>query len=444
MKRIFLVVFAILIFGLCFGQDDPLFEVKDGSTTIFSVTPTGIKILEMEFKVVAADHKLELYDEDGKKLFYASPENARFIFHPTNSDVDRGGFAISTVASGDPTDDDGINYFDITPENYFIGHDAGSSISEGLYNTFIGYNSGKNTEGTVSADTTGSNNLFIGYESGLNNQEGVNNVFIGYQAGKNNVGIGSYTGDHNVFIGYKSGMKNNSAGESGQSNVFIGKLCGYENTSGRWNVFIGTETGQVNQTGYFNTFVGAQAGKGNLLGDGNYNTLIGYMSGHYERSDHNTYLGYRSGFSHQTGGQNTLIGMSTLHNNYSGSRNVALGHGAGFNNTSGSDNVFIGYNAGADEMGSDKLYIENSNSDTPLIHGDFANDEVTINGDLEANNLTVDTVNASTVTANTVTATIKLTTGTFFPPTPTEGQLFYSSMNHKLYVRTNTGWQALW
>jgi hypothetical protein len=43
-------------------------------------------------------------------------------------------------------------------------------------------------------------------------------------------------------------------------------------------------------------------------------------------------------------------------------------------------NVFIGYNAGYFETGSNKLYIENSNSSSPLIGGDFLNDKVFLNG----------------------------------------------------------------
>jgi len=42
----------------------------------------------------------------------------------------------------------------------------------------------------------------------------------------------------------------------------------------------------------------------------------------------------------------------------------------------------IGYEAGSNETGSNKLYIENSNSATPLIWGDFANDIVTVHGNI--------------------------------------------------------------
>ena len=51
----------------------------------------------------------------------------------------------------------------------------------------------------------------------------------------------------------------------------------------------------------------------------------------------------------------------------------------------GSGNVMIGYKAGYYEIGSNKLYIDNSNTTTPLIYGDFANDSVKINGQMEIN-----------------------------------------------------------
>lgn len=56
------------------------------------------------------------------------------------------------------------------------------------------------------------------------------------------------------------------------------------------------------------------------------------------------------------------------------------GRGSSYHNKSG--NIFIGYQAGYNETGSNKLYIDNSNTATPLIHGDFSTDAITINGAL--------------------------------------------------------------
>ena len=73
-----------------------------------------------------------------------------------------------------------------------------------------------------------------------------------------------------------------------------------------------------------------------------------------------------------------------------GSNNVAIGNEAGYGKytsttepfTSGSNNVFIGNKAGYNERGSNKLYISNSDTNTPLIYGDFSSKKLTINGSL--------------------------------------------------------------
>jgi hypothetical protein len=54
-----------------------------------------------------------------------------------------------------------------------------------------------------------------------------------------------------------------------------------------------------------------------------------------------------------------------------------LGLGAGYGGID--NNVSIGYSAGFNNTGSDKLYIENTSSETPLIGGNFATDKVGIN-----------------------------------------------------------------
>jgi len=53
----------------------------------------------------------------------------------------------------------------------------------------------------------------------------------------------------------------------------------------------------------------------------------------------------------------------------------------------GTGNIFIGYQAGKNTTAygpatSNILYIENSDSNTPLIYGNFASDSLVINGDL--------------------------------------------------------------
>ena len=59
--------------------------------------------------------------------------------------------------------------------------------------------------------------------------------------------------------------------------------------------------------------------------------------------------------------------------------NTFLGEGSGTNAT-GDGNVFLGYRAGYFETGSNLLYIDNSDTDAPLIWGDFENDLLRFNG----------------------------------------------------------------
>ncbi|WP_348655395.1 tail fiber domain-containing protein, partial [uncultured Roseivirga sp.] len=90
-------------------------------------------------------------------------------------------------------------------------------------------------------------------------------------------------------------------------------------------------------------------------------------------------IGKLSGLNN-TGDQNVAVGNEALEANTSGNRNVALGHQALEKNTTGSGNIMIGFRAGFSHTGSNKLYIENSPSNSPLIYGDFDNDIVNFNG----------------------------------------------------------------
>ncbi|MEM9887457.1 MAG: tail fiber protein [Bacteroidota bacterium] len=135
---------------------------------------------------------------------------------------------------------------------------------------------------------------------------------------------------------------------TGQSNTFIGKTAGKNTTIGQNNTFVGRSAGTNNQTGLDNTFIGRSAG-----------------------------------FNNQTGSDNVAIGSGALlFSKDSTTRNVAIGKEAGFN-MKGDGNVFLGDRAGRGRNGDNRLFIENSDSANPLIYGEFDNDLVRINGDLE-------------------------------------------------------------
>ena len=266
----------------------------------------------------------------------------------------------------------------------FIGAQAGYLNTSGLFNTFIGSKTGyKNTTGDLNtflgqkagySNTTGSENTFIGRYAGYYNDTGDKNTFIGLSAGLSNT-----TSSSNTFIGVNAGHDNTI----GYSNTFIGRDAGYSNTIHTQNTFIGRSAGYSNTRGYYNTFLGANSGHDNISGESN--TFLGRSAGYKNTSGtFNTFIGRDAGYSTTTGSDNTFMGRYTGYFNDTGDKNTFLGRSAGFSNTIGIGNVFIGYRIGYNnEEGSNRLYIDNSDTDTPLIYGEFDNNIVKIHGTLQ-------------------------------------------------------------
>jgi hypothetical protein len=130
-----------------------------------------------------------------------------------------------------------------------------------------------------------------------------------------------------------------------------------------------------------NTWYGLNAGNTTMTGIDN--TFIGYASGNQNTSgDSNAFLGAYAGNINTTGHDNTFLGHEAGSYNTIGYNNTYIGSYAGYFNDSGIGNVFIGFNAGYNETTSNKLYIDNSDTATPLIYGEFDNNVVTVNGRL--------------------------------------------------------------
>ncbi len=156
------------------------------------------------------------------------------------------------------------------------------------------------------------------------------------------------------------------SGTNGTDNTNIGYQAGTNTTTGFSNTFVGSVSGSSNTAGRNNTFLGDSAGQSNITGNGN------------------VYVGHDAMTSNQTGHNNVVVGNRAGSSNTAGSINVFLGNRAGMNNQ-GFGNIFIGDRAGEFESGNDKLYIDNTQTNTPLIHGDFTNDLLSINGRLFVN-----------------------------------------------------------
>ncbi len=178
-----------------------------------------------------------------------------------------------------------------------------------------------------------------------------------------NAGEGAAAGNYGASYGYYAG--NASAYQHNYYNSFFGAYSGkYTNASGSYNSFFGGHSGYNNSTGGDNSFFGRHSGYFNT--SGSFNNFVGTQSGFYNTTGrYNAFFGPLAGFSNKTGSYNIAIGYLA---------------GAGADVSNG---VYIGKYAGNNETTSNKLYIETSASTTPLIWGDFATNDVRINGDLD-------------------------------------------------------------
>ncbi len=190
------------------------------------------------------------------------------------------------------------------------------------------------------------NSVFIGMGAGANDDLTSNdNVAVGYNALKTNI-----TGYDIIAIGHSALFSNTI----GVGNVAIGKDALKLNTEGTDQVAIGYGALTLNTTGNFNAAVGSYALTANTIGN-----------------------------------NNVAVGRSALEQNTTGGENIGIGHQAGWTNTIGSGSVFIGHEAGFSETSSNRLYIDNSNTTTPLIYGEFDNKLLVINGTLNVDSGTL-------------------------------------------------------
>ena len=312
------------------------------------------------------------YNEAGSNKLYIENSNSA-------SPLIYGDFSIDSLAiNGLTTIDsnlivDGHIWQSNTGNSVFIGENAGATDDLTFNNNvFVGYESGKSV-------TYGHSNTFIGYESGELCTYGNNNTAVGYQSAKNIATMSGITafGSQALFSAYSTSTA-----------TAIGRESMYNLTTGNYNTALGGRSLYSATNGEFNTAIGLNSMY--FITVGGYNTALGYES-------------LRSALA-TASYKNTVIGTQAGYNT-TGSYNVFLGFQAGYHNTTGSDNIFIGFEAGHAETNSDRLYIENSNSTTPLIFGDFNLDQILINGDLTVTNKFLLTY-SSTPTSATATGTL--------------------------------------
>jgi len=290
--------------------------------------------------------------------------------------------------------------------------------------------------GVDTEDGSGQSDTLVGHDVGSGSVVGWNTL-VGAECGKTitdgfaNTGVGCLTFSavdgnvaRNTALGYHNQLnllsRNNYTSACG--NTSMGAFCCQNLVTGMWNSGIGYYALKANKYGHGNFGVGAHtfeflnstervitafadAGGGQVTvtttttnlsnGDSVRITATDNYDGEYvianvtgttfeitETFTEDDAVGYVT--LETEGCYNVGIGLAAGHFTTIGGRNVFIGSRSGYSNVTGSSNVYIGYQAGYNEAGSNKLYIENSNSASPLIYGEFDNDIVRINGKLEA------------------------------------------------------------
>jgi len=324
MRRVFFILLTVVLFL----NSETLFEVKDASNNkVLDISTDGLRVMNLGDTLMVispAAVKVNLDNSAGKAL-------SRTFSVTTTSAKSKGLTNVMEVGTGSTTmreGDLGQRYTNFSPDNLFLGLQAG-------VNTEINY-----------TYSWGINNVFMGNYAGVLNEIGSDNIFMGFNAGNKNI----YASD-NIFIGSYAGYNTDSDDlpPFGSMNIYIGTRSGYSNLDGYDNVCIGNKAGEAFTGSSQNVFIGGYAGNAS------------------------------------TTGANALVGSLAMYRNSTGNHNVVLGAETGYNNLTGSGNIFLGYQSGYSETGSNKLYIENSSSATPLIWGDFANDMLRFNGTLGVN-----------------------------------------------------------
>lgn len=248
------------------------------------------------------------------------------------------------------------------PGSLFIGN-GGGYIEDGVnpgnpkYNTAAGFYSQWNQYG-------GNYNTSLGYGTLKNAYSGDFNTSIGYQnifsknTGGYNTSVGAYslysdiTGVNNTVIGYNSA----SIGISIRNHISVGNNNALFLTTGQYNIMIGNYTGNRVLTGLNNIVIGDYSMGNNSgnppasSGSSTNNTIIG------------SYCGASGGYNNSV-----LIGRGTGYNSQANK---------GLNQTG---QIKIGYQTGSLDTTNNRLYIENSSSQTPLIGGKFDIEQLGVN-----------------------------------------------------------------
>ncbi len=321
-------------------------------------------------------------------------------------------------------------------KNVAIGRDVMRFNTNGSFNTSIGQESGNQNQGSL--------NVFMGYQAGFNetgdeklyiDNSNTNTPLIYGDFASNAVtinGTANITEDiivNNVVIGRRGTTTNMVVGEgalenlsTGQYNTGVGQFSMQNNDEGTENTGLGYNSLTLNTSGGQNTGIGSGALYRNQTSSSN--TAVGYTALGESTGGGNTAIGASAMVDLLTGFDNVAVGAGVMGGLGAGSQNTAIGYNSG-SLAIGNGNVFIGNRAGFNETGNEKLYLDNTDTTTPLIGGDFASNAVTINGTIH------------------ITQTAKLTPLATAPGCGAgdAGLMYFDDTSKKLRVCDGTIWQ---
>ena len=228
----------------------------------------------------------------------------------------------------------------------------------------------------------GNGHTAIGYNALYSSANAIGNTAVGWNAlykntsGYDNTAIGDQA-LYSAVGGYNTGIGSYALGTASTSNLTFGTITGgsgyvdgtYTNValtkiSGTTPLYFPRTTIVVSGGSVISVTV---TGTGNLAGIGMDTTTV-----------------FSANSSSLGGAVPTSVFSVPVTSVLTATNNTALGYFAGNAVYGGSGNVFLGYSAGSNENGSNKLYIANSNTDNPLIKGDFSAATLNINGALTA------------------------------------------------------------
>jgi hypothetical protein len=224
-------------------------------------------------------------------------------------------------------------------QNVAIGKDSMTSNVAGAKNVAIGTAAMANFN-TTAADTY---NTCVGDHAGSSLTTGINNVFIGGQAGD-----GTDDGNYNTALGYGALGAN-----CGSNNVAVGNLAGAACTTGGLTA-VGDQAAEANTVAVGMTVIGNGAAHANT--EGQLCLIAGSSAASSwnitsNANTFNTILGYNAGLDMTTTTDNVFVGAQAGQNVTTGGAHVIVGRDAANTLTTGGSCILIGYSTDVSASG---------------------------------------------------------------------------------------------